>query len=154
MSSKKRKEPPKGMKGPKEAPSPKRTKTKASEPRARSDKPKSSAKNEPKRQPEPQKSSILKSLKDEEPMFKRGGGSILTPLERRKVQLQAEEDARAEDELEDGAQTKAKKRKMSEKPIAKRPKKSVPDTSTEPSVKVESLSFKVGRIPPNAEASN
>jgi len=147
MSSKKRKEPPKGAKGVNETHSPKRTKTKpsSSDSSAKSAKPKHDASTKSKSALELQKASVLTVLKDEEPMFKRGGGSVLTPLERKKIQLQAEADARAEDELEDKSQTKGKKkRKLPDKSLARREKKTAPDTSTEPLVKIESLSFKVG----------
>jgi rRNA biogenesis protein RRP5 len=145
MSSKKRKDPPKGGKGA-NAHSPKRTKTKPprSESGTKSANARSDATAESKSTLKPQKGPILTFLKDEEPLFKRGGGSVLTPLERRKIQVQAEADAMAEDELEDESQTKAKsKRKLSDKAVARREKKAAPDTTAESPVKIESLSFKV-----------
>lgn len=92
---------------------------------------------------EPEKSSVVTLLKDDEPMFPRGGANILTPLEQKQIQMRAKADAQDEDELEVASKSKAKKKKKE-----KIPKKSEKQTShsvrTEDAVKVESLNFKVG----------
>src|SRR3569833_1298645 len=41
-------------------------------------------------------------LKDEEPLFPRGGGSVLSPLEQKQIQIQAKRDVLFEDEHEPG----------------------------------------------------
>lgn len=93
--------------------------------------------------PRPAEPSVLTLLKDEEPMFPRGGGSVLTPLERKQIQMKASADAADEDELEVSSQPAAGQKKE------RRSKKSDKQTShpvrTEDSVRVESLNFKVRR---------
>ncbi|KAF4120354.1 rRNA biogenesis protein RRP5 [Geosmithia morbida] len=83
--------------------------------------------------------SVVSILKDEEPMFPRGGGSVLTPLEQRQIQLDAKADAMHEDEF-DTATKGAKKKKT--KAAAKSAKTTGSKKADEDSVKVESLSFK------------
>lgn len=88
------------------------------------------------------KPTVVSLLKNDEPIFPRGGGSILTPLEQKQIQLEAKADARREEEFDTGAgkaQKKQKKRKVS----AKGDKKGSDKKDSEDSVKVESLSFKV-----------
>ena len=87
------------------------------------------------------KPSTVSLLKDEEPMFPRGGGSVLTPLEQKKIHLEAKADAMRDEEFGTSKKsTKTKERKS--KATSKRDKTagSKPD---EDIVKVESLSFKV-----------
>jgi rRNA biogenesis protein RRP5 len=89
-------------------------------------------------QPKP---STVSLLKDEEPMFPRGGGSVLTPLEQKKIHLEAKADAMRDEEFGTSKKsTKTKERKS--KTTSKRDKAAglKPDEDT---VKVESLSFKV-----------
>lgn len=98
---------------------------------------------------QPLKSSVLTSLRDDEPMFPRGGGSVLTPLEQKKIQMQAKQDALDEanaDELnETSSKPKAKARK--ERASRKKETKSTTDKVDPDAVKVESLSFKVSSLP-------
>ncbi|KAF9892539.1 rRNA biogenesis protein rrp5 [Aspergillus nanangensis] len=111
------------------------------------------------------KSSELSVLRDDEPSFPRGGGSVLTPLERKQIQIQAtkdvlfeqkgskgpsgnfggadddeDEDAEMEDVDDSNAAKKSRKRKV----------KGKKDTKSEPAkekgVRIEGLSFK--RITP------
>ena len=89
---------------------------------------------------------IITRTRDEEPMFPRGGGSILTPLEKKQIHIQAKADALREDELEEEGKTKAKAKKQKKLAAAKKPGKGSkkPEApAKEPSVKIESLSFKV-----------
>ncbi|KAH7632193.1 hypothetical protein SMAC4_00089 [Sordaria macrospora] len=83
-------------------------------------------------------------LKEEEPMFPRGGASVLTPLEYKQIQVQARSDALFEEQSgkadakkaggeKEGKQKKSKKRSKGDDTPAK------PD---EDAVKVESLNFK------------
>lgn len=93
------------------------------------------------------KAPTVSLLKTEEPAFPRGGGSVLTPLEQKQIQIEAKADAMREEEFEtSGKALKKKKRKSA---AAKADRKS--DNKEEvDSVKVESLNFKVfirmGRI--------
>ncbi|SPO02931.1 related to ribosomal RNA processing protein RRP5 [Cephalotrichum gorgonifer] len=91
--------------------------------------------------PQTAKSSVLSFLKDEEPMFPRGGGSVLTPLEQKQIQMEAKADAIDEDELEEASKPKTKtvKERRSSKKSEKQ--KSHPVRS-EDSVRVESLNPK------------
>lgn len=94
---------------------------------------------------QPPKSSVLSILKDEEPMFPRGGANILTPLEQKQIQMKAKADAHDEDELEVTSKPKNKKKK--EKTSRKSDKQSSHPVRGEDSVRVESLNFKVRSNP-------
>jgi rRNA biogenesis protein RRP5 len=109
----------------------------------------------------PQQNSDFSILRDEEPSFPRGGGSVLTPLERKQIQIQATRDVLfeqkgpnnsaggfAEDDLdedvdmEDAAQgtvTAKKSRKSKNK------KRDDQEKPTKDGVRIEGLSFKVRR---------
>ncbi|KAG9253772.1 uncharacterized protein F5Z01DRAFT_708057 [Emericellopsis atlantica] len=85
--------------------------------------------------------SVSSVLKDEEPMFPRGGGSVLTPLEQKQIHMEAKADAMREDEFTTSKKgTKAKKQIKAKVSKGKGDKKGAQDE--EDSVKVESLSFK------------
>lgn len=90
--------------------------------------------------PEP-KPAVVSVLKEEEPMFPRGGGSVLTPLEQKQIQLEAKADALREDEFTTGSKKSTKKKAV--KVAGKGNKKLDNRVDDEDSVKVESLSFKV-----------
>ncbi|KAJ4304261.1 rRNA biogenesis protein rrp5 [Collariella sp. IMI 366227] len=66
----------------------------------------------------PAPTTIVSKLKEEEPLFPRGGGSVLTPLEQKQISIQAKKDRKSR---ADETETKAK---------------------DEDAVKVESLNFK------------
>ncbi|KAL2124473.1 hypothetical protein VTJ04DRAFT_838 [Mycothermus thermophilus] len=78
--------------------------------------------------------------KEEAPLFPRGGGSILTPLEQKQISIQAKQDVLFE---EQSASKKKKdvssKRKRRKSQVEESDKKAVKD---EDAVKVESLNFK------------
>ncbi|KHN97614.1 RNA-binding domain, S1 [Metarhizium album ARSEF 1941] len=89
----------------------------------------------------PAKAPVVSLLRNEEPIFPRGGGSVLTPLEQKQIQLEAKADARREEEFDTSggkAQRKQKKRTISSKGNKKESKKK----DSNDSVKVESLNFK------------
>jgi rRNA biogenesis protein RRP5 len=74
-------------------------------------------------------------------MFPRGGASILTPLEQKKIQIEAKADAMRDEEFNTGSKDqKKKKRKTALKGDKKADKKTGDE---EQAVRVESLSFKV-----------
>lgn len=88
------------------------------------------------------KGPVVSLLKEEEPMFPRGGGNVLTPLEQKQIQLEAKADALRDEEFNtSGKALKKKKRKTALKSDKKTEKKKEEEEDT---VKVESLSFKVG----------
>ncbi|GAB0134027.1 hypothetical protein EsDP_00002413 [Epichloe bromicola] len=89
------------------------------------------------------KAPVVSLLKDEEPIFPRGGGSVLTPLEQKQIQLEARADARREEEFEtSGGKTQKKPLQKKRKASTKGGKKGSEKQDTEDSVKVDSLSFK------------
>ncbi|KAF7545721.1 hypothetical protein G7Z17_g8951 [Cylindrodendrum hubeiense] len=87
----------------------------------------------------PAKAPITSILKEEEPMFPRGGGSVLTPLEQKHIQLEAKADAIRDEEFNTGGKAlKKSKRKTALKSEKKGDKKGVEE---EDNIRVESLSF-------------
>ena len=88
--------------------------------------------------------ALVSRLKEDEPLFPRGGGSVLTPLEYKQIQVQAKSDALFDQHTDGGADkadaaTKKRqksKRKHDDKPAAK---------PVDDGVKIESLNFKVCR---------
>jgi rRNA biogenesis protein RRP5 len=135
MSSLKRKDAPGGDRPSKSAKKPKEAIANVSAADAKTSKKSKSA---PAKDDHP-KAPIVSILKDEEPMFPRGGGSVLTPLEQKQIQLEAKADAMRDDEFVTGKKSKKQKKKTT----TKGEKKAGKSATEEPSVKVESLSFKV-----------
>ncbi|KAH7144542.1 hypothetical protein B0J13DRAFT_675857 [Dactylonectria estremocensis] len=142
MSNLKRKDAPggnppsKSSKNTKEArPSKKDASSKDAKSAAKSPKPKTSSADVPVKAP------ITSVLKEEEPMFPRGGGSVLTPLEHKHIQLEAKADAIRDEEFNTGGKAlKKSKRKSALKSEKKSGKKGT--EGEEDNVWVESLSFK------------
>jgi len=86
---------------------------------------------------------IISRLKEEEPLFPRGGGSVLTPLEHKEIQIQAKQDALFEQEAEGAVKKGNKTARTKRKSFSKDSfdvKKLVRDEDT---IKIESLNFKV-----------
>ncbi|KAG6364959.1 hypothetical protein INS49_006564 [Diaporthe citri] len=82
-------------------------------------------------------------VKDEEPLFPRGGGSVLTPLEHKQITIQAKQDALFEEESGKATKkgdkdSKKKKRKSS----GKDDKKSGKPAHDPDAVKIEGLNYK------------
>lgn len=137
MSSAKRKEAPGGQ------PSPKASKKSREAGPSKKDaaaKPaKSNASKEPSEPAAP--THVVSVLKDEEPMFPRGGANVLTPLEQKQIQVEAKADARREEEFNvSQSSSRKKKSKRAEKSSSKTEKMPAEDV-----VKVESLNFKVSK---------
>lgn len=87
------------------------------------------------------KDPVVSVLKEEEPLFPRGGGSVLTPLEQKQIQLEAKADAMRDEEFNTGSKDqKKKKRKTALKSASEKKGDTKPKEDT---VKVESLNFKV-----------
>ncbi|KAK2599188.1 rRNA biogenesis protein rrp5 [Conoideocrella luteorostrata] len=87
------------------------------------------------------KAPVVSLLKEEEPIFPRGGGSVLTPLEQKQIQLEAKADARREEEFHTGGGKTQKKQRKSNT-STKGDRKGAEKKDSEDSVKVESLNFK------------
>ena len=85
----------------------------------------------------PASAPTVSLLREEEPLFPRGGASVLTPLEQKQIQIEAKNDALFEQEsAASGKKEKARGKK----------RKSETGTTTvrnEDDVKIESLNFKV-----------
>ncbi|KAM5372702.1 hypothetical protein ACJA88_008839 [Fusarium oxysporum] len=87
-----------------------------------------------------EKAPVVSLLKEDEPMFPRGGASVLTPLEQKKIQLEAKADAMRDEEFNTGNKVQKKKKR---KTALKGDKKSDKKTGEEEqAVRIESLSFK------------
>lgn len=157
MSSLKRKEGPDGSsksKRPAESRPSKRSRPSDSKPTdSKKDDGKTAAKktkdvgNAPKSKPakgdaKPAPAPTVSLLREEEPLFPRGGASVLTPLEHKQIQIEAKNDALFEQE----AAASGKKEKVK----GKKRKSEVGGATTvrsEDDVKIESLNFKVCRLP-------
>ena len=93
--------------------------------------------------PKPATAPVISRLKEDEPVFPRGGGSILSPLEHKHIQIQAKNDVLFEQETDKG-----KKAEKEAKGAKKQSRKSKgDDTSSKPArdedaVKIEGLNFK------------
>ncbi|OAR05867.1 hypothetical protein LLEC1_06397, partial [Akanthomyces lecanii] len=85
------------------------------------------------------KKAVVSVLKDEEPLFPRGGANILTPLEQKQIQLEAKADAAHEEEFSLGGKPLKKKKRTAS---LKKAEKKTESKSEEDSVKIESLNFK------------
>ncbi|KAI1116184.1 hypothetical protein F5Y14DRAFT_408468 [Nemania sp. NC0429] len=133
MSSLKRKDAPAGAPA---AKSPKRSK---------SDKPQSklnaNASNSTKSpQPKPASAAGVSRLKEEAPLFPRGGGSVLSPLEHRQISIQAKQDVLFEQESGQGAK-KAEKSLRRKKSKASNNKSADGTRLAGDSVRIESLNY-------------
>lgn len=94
------------------------------------------------------------TVKDEEPLFPRGGGSILTPLEHKQITIEAKRDALFEEESGKSAKKGEKgdkgDKKRKRKSSTKEDKTSVRD---EDAVRIEGLNYKVRKLSPGGIAS-
>ncbi|KAI1310937.1 hypothetical protein F5Y03DRAFT_391931 [Xylaria venustula] len=91
-------------------------------------------------QQKPASTPTVSRLKDEEPLFPRGGGSVLSPLEHRQVSIQAKQDVLFEHESGQGAK-KAEHSLKRKKSKASKDKSSKGGVSAEDGVKIESLNY-------------
>ncbi|KAL2135462.1 hypothetical protein VTI74DRAFT_8448 [Chaetomium olivicolor] len=83
---------------------------------------------------------VVSKLKEEEPLFPRGGGSVLTPLEQKQISIQAKKDVLFEEEKSAGKKgDKAARKKKRKSRADETETKSAKD---EDAVKIESLNFK------------
>ncbi|KAI0104140.1 nucleic acid-binding protein [Nemania sp. FL0031] len=133
MSSLKRKDAPGGAPATK---SPKRSKSEKSQ-----SKPHASASQSTKTsQQKPASTAGVTRLKEEEPLFPRGGGSVLSPLEHRQISIQAKQDVLFEQQSGQGAK-KADKSLKRKKSKTSKNKSSDSTRPTEDNVRIESLNY-------------
>ncbi|KAI1094561.1 nucleic acid-binding protein, partial [Rostrohypoxylon terebratum] len=87
------------------------------------------------------KPSAVSRLKEEEPLFPRGGASVLTPLEHKQISIQAKQDVLFEQEPGQGAKKsdRVSKKKKSKVPKGDKPGKFHHDDE---SAKIENLNYK------------
>lgn len=108
------------------------------------------------------KPTELTVLRDDEPSFPRGGGSVLTPLEKKQIHIQATKDVLFEqkgskkssdnlavgdddEDIEmDDAEDNATSTKLSRKRKAKSKKRAKEEANEKQGVRIEGLNFKVG----------
>jgi rRNA biogenesis protein RRP5 len=108
------------------------------------------------------KPTELTVLRDDEPSFPRGGGSVLTPLEKKQIHIQATKDVlfeqkgskkssdnfAVEDDDEDiemnDAEDNATSAKQSRKRKTKSKKRAEQEANEKQGVRIEGLNFKVG----------
>lgn len=86
---------------------------------------------------------IISKLKEEEPLFPRGGGSVLSPLEHKQIQVQAKHDALFEQETETPSKAEKGQKKKKRKSTSKDGKGLDKLLRDEDAVKIESLNYKV-----------
>ncbi|KAI1144125.1 nucleic acid-binding protein [Hypoxylon sp. FL0543] len=88
----------------------------------------------------PASASTISRLKEEEPLFPRGGGSVLTPLEHKQISIQAKQDVLFEQESGQGKKPeRASKRKKAKASQDGKPGKT---HQSEEATKIESLNYK------------
>ncbi|KAH9906139.1 nucleic acid-binding protein [Xylariomycetidae sp. FL2044] len=88
----------------------------------------------------PAATSAVSKLKEDEPLFPRGGGSVLSPLEHKQISIQAKQDVLFEQESGHGSKKteKASKKKKSKSAKDGKPSKSRDEEET---IKIESLNY-------------
>lgn len=80
----------------------------------------------------------------DEPLFPRGGGSVLTPLEHKQITIQAKQDALFEEESGKPSTKTEKSEKKGKRKSSKKEKKVVGASAKgEDTVKIEGLNYKV-----------
>ncbi|KAI0435204.1 hypothetical protein F5Y09DRAFT_294008 [Xylaria sp. FL1042] len=133
MSSLKRKDAPGGAPTTK---SPKRSKSDKPQPKQNANSSHSS------KQPQQKPTSApgVSRLKEEEPLFPRGGGSVLSPLEHRQISIQAKQDVLFEQESGQGAK-KAEQSLKRKKSKSSKDKSSKVGVSAEYAIRIESLNY-------------
>ncbi|TDZ32214.1 rRNA biogenesis protein rrp5 [Colletotrichum spinosum] len=85
---------------------------------------------------------VSQLLKDEEPMFPRGGGSILTPLEQKQITAEARADAAKEEAAEFDVNEKSKAKKEKRRKAKDTKGQDLKPARDEDAVKIESLNHK------------
>ncbi|RYP80067.1 hypothetical protein DL769_002641 [Monosporascus sp. CRB-8-3] len=84
----------------------------------------------------------ISRLKEEEPLFPRGGGSVLSPLEQKQIAIQAKQDVLFEQQSGKSAKKADRAPKTKKKSKGQKDAKSTKAHQGEDAVKVESLNYK------------
>ncbi|XXH04904.1 hypothetical protein Hte_011326 [Hypoxylon texense] len=115
-----------------------------SRPSKRSKSDKTSTKNDAKRSADskPASASTISRLKEEEPLFPRGGGSVLTPLEHKQISIQAKQDVLFEQESGQNVKKSDRTAKKQRKSKASKNEKSAKSQQDDEGAKIQSLNFK------------
>ncbi|KAI1824394.1 nucleic acid-binding protein [Xylaria intraflava] len=140
MSSLKRKDAPGGAPA---AKSPKRSKSDKSQSKSTvtSSQPAKTSQQKPVTQ-KPASTAAISRLREEEPLFPRGGGSVLSPLEHRQISIQAKQDVLFEQESGQGAKKTEQSQSLKrQKTKLSKNKSSNGAHATEDVVKIESLNY-------------
>ncbi|EAQ91152.1 hypothetical protein CHGG_03087 [Chaetomium globosum CBS 148.51] len=87
----------------------------------------------------PAAAPVVSKLKEEEPLFPRGGGSVLTPLEQKQISIQAKKDVLFEEQSEGKKGDNSARRKRRKSRAAEA---GTGESKDEDAVKVEGLNFK------------
>lgn len=86
----------------------------------------------------------IATTQGDEPLFPRGGGSVLTPLEHKQITIQAKQDALFEEESGKPSTKTEKAEKKGKRKSSKKEKKVVgASAKDEDTVKIEGLNYKV-----------
>ncbi|KAI1777685.1 nucleic acid-binding protein [Hypoxylon cercidicola] len=115
-----------------------------SRPSKRSKSDKTSSKSDAKRSADskPASNSTVSRLKEEEPLFPRGGGSVLTPLEHKQISIQAKQDVLFEQESGQNVKKPDRTSKKQRKPKSSKDGKSTKTHRDDEGAKIQSLNFK------------
>lgn len=100
------------------------------------------ASKQPKSPAKPADAPVVTKSREEEPLFPRGGGSILTPLEQKQISIQAKKDVLFEEQS--AAQPKGDNAARRKRRKARADETATKSAKDDDGVKVESLNFKVG----------
>ncbi|KAI1769576.1 nucleic acid-binding protein [Hypoxylon sp. FL1150] len=115
-----------------------------SRPSKRSKSDKTSSKSDAKRNADskPASTSAVSRLKEEEPLFPRGGGSILTPLEHKQISIQAKQDVLFEQESGQNVKKSEKTSKKQRKSKSSKDGKFTKTHQDDEGARIQSLNFK------------
>lgn len=92
----------------------------------------------------PSSVKAITTIQGDEPLFPRGGGSVLTPLEHKQITIQAKQDALFEEESgKPSKKTEKSEKKKKRKSSKKEEKSSGTSARDEDAVKIEGLNYKV-----------
>ncbi|KAI0180262.1 nucleic acid-binding protein [Hypoxylon sp. FL1284] len=115
-----------------------------SRPSKRSKSDKNATKSDAKRSSDskPASTAAVSRLKEEEPLFPRGGGSVLTPLEHKQISIQAKQDVLFEQESGQNVKKADRASKKHKKSKAPKDVKSSKSHQEDEGAKIQSLNFK------------
>lgn len=89
----------------------------------------------------------IATVQGDEPLFPRGGGSILTPLEHKQITIQAKQDALFEEESGKPSKKPEKGDKKRKRKSSKKEEKAVGSSAKdEDAIKIEGLNYKVWTV--------